>query len=398
MEVADPIIPHTARGNLTTSLSRWNSAIIEELEAAMARELPVCDKWTSVKVSETLQRIVAVMSGRIFVGPELCRSQAYIEAALNIAQEAGAAVQSISILPFWKRPFVSTLEVRKLHQRQEKIHSVLRPVLEKRIQMNEADRPDDMLTWIINSQKKLGERSFQTMAKLQGVLHLAAINTTSEMATNAFYNLAAMPEIVPILREEIHDVLKEHDGVVSTKSLQVMKKLDSFLKETSRLYPPFFCELLYYGILCSSFERKVLRTFTLSNGQVIPAGSMLKVPSQAIMSDPAVFPNPDQFDPLRFYKLRQQTSVHENGRVTSGARANQFVTSDKASLVFGFGRHACPGRFLAAEEIKMILVYMLRQYDIRLEEGETQRYDNLEFGASNLPDPTKTLRFKRIAI
>ncbi len=130
--------------------------------------------------------------------------------------------------------------------------------------------------------KKHGKRSLQTMAKIQIALHLAAINTTSEMATNAFYNLAAMPEMVPGLREEIHAVLEEHDGVISTKSLQAMKKLDSFLKETARLYPPFLCEatiprrvarrvkrMICANIahLTASFERKVLRTFTLSNGQ-----------------------------------------------------------------------------------------------------------------------------------
>ncbi len=107
------------------------------------------------------------------------------------------------------------------------------------------------------------------------------------------------------------------------------------------------------------------------------------------MSDPALFPEPGRFDPLRFYKQRQQDSVLGKDHVSSGARMSQFVTSDKASLVFGFGRHACPGRFLAADELKMILIYILQHYDIRLEKGETQRYNNLEFAAfvSSLSHP-----------
>ena len=53
-----------------------------------------------------------------------------------------------------------------------------------------------------------------------------------------------MPEIVPELREEIRDVLAESGGVFSSSALQKMKKMDSFLRETSRHHPPGFCESL----------------------------------------------------------------------------------------------------------------------------------------------------------
>ena len=52
-----------------------------------------------------------------------------------------------------------------------------------------------------------------------------------------------MPEIVPELREEIHDVLAESNGVFTGPALQKMKKLDSFLRETSRFDPPGFGEI-----------------------------------------------------------------------------------------------------------------------------------------------------------
>ena len=49
-----------------------------------------------------------------------------------------------------------------------------------------------------------------------------------------------MPEIVPELREEIRDVLAESNGVFTGPALQKMKKVDSFLRETSRFHPPGF--------------------------------------------------------------------------------------------------------------------------------------------------------------
>jgi len=171
------------------------------------------------------------------------------------------------------------------------------------------------------------------------------------------------------LRDEIRTVLAEHGGVMSTPALQAMKKVDSLLKETLRFHP----------LSAGSFERKVLRTFTLSSGQVIPAGTVIEVPVHAIAHDPGVFPNPDQFDGLRFYKLRQE--ARENGEVEAAAQ-NQFVSVSQSSLTFGYGRHACPGRFLAANEIKMIVAMALLMYDITLVDGAEKRYPNLEFGAT----------------
>lgn len=58
----------------------------------------------------------------------------------------------------------------------------------------------------------------------------------------SFYNLAATPEIVPELRQEIREVLAETGGVFTGPALQKMKKMDSFLRETSRHHPPGFGE------------------------------------------------------------------------------------------------------------------------------------------------------------
>jgi cytochrome P450 len=125
----------------------------------------------------------------------------------------------------------------------------------------------------------------------------------------------------------------------------------------------------------ASFQRKVLRTFTLSDGRVVPAGVTIEVPAVAISSDPEVFQNPEEFDPLRFHKMRQHAKETSN---ESGA-LNQFVSVSANSLNFGYGRHACPGRFFAANEIKMIFGQFIMKYDLKLPDGETKRYPNMEF-------------------
>jgi cytochrome P450 len=201
--------------------------------------------------------------------------------------------------------------------------------------------------------------------------------------SSSFYNLAAYPHLIPMLREEILTVLSEHSNEMSAPALQAMKKLDSVLKETLRFHPPG----------TGSFARKVLKPFNLSSGEHIPKGVVIEVPAHAIARDPSVFANPDDFDGLRFYNLRQE--AREKGEIEAAAQ-NQFVSVSQSSLTFGYGRHACPGRFLAANEIKMIVATAVMMFDMQLEEGAEGRYRNFEFGGTSVPDPSKTLRFKRV--
>lgn len=42
----------------------------------------------------------------------------------------------------------------------------------------------------------------------------------------------------------------------------------------------------------------------------------------------------------------------------------QLVSATAERLAFGFGKHACPGRFFAAQELKTMLAHVLLKYDI----------------------------------
>lgn len=140
----------------------------------------------------------------------------------------------------------------------------------------------------------------------------------------------------------------------------------------------------------ASFGRKVLQDFTLSTGQVIPAGVTIEVASHPMAFDPEVVPDPDSFNMLRSYKLRQAAGAAEGG----GA-ANQFVTASPSNLMWGYGRHACPGRFFAANEAKMIVSRAILDYEFRNVEEQVGRYPNMDFGLQSIPDPTKQLLIKR---
>jgi cytochrome P450 len=63
-------------------------------------------------------------------------------------------------------------------------------------------------------------------------------------------------------------------------------------------------------------------------------------------------------------------------------------------MAFGYGRHACPGRFFASNEIKAIMGYLLLNYDMKFAEGQT-RPKSLLFETQNLPDHEATVLFRK---
>lgn len=69
-----------------------------------------------------------------------------------------------------------------------------------------------------------------------------------------------------------------------------------------------------------------------------------------------------------------------------------LVTTQPSFLSFGHGRHACPGRFFAAQEMKLMLAYMVRFYDVeRLE----KRPPNWQILGLSVPDERPVIKVRR---
>ena len=150
-------------------------------------EMPPCRDWTPVNINQKLLRIVGIVSGRVFVGPELCRSEEYLDAAINYSLDLVNASRAINFLAPWQRPFLARRlpQVKQLDQRLEAATAFLRPVVEARQRLSPEEQPDDMLQWLINAQPRFGKHTAKKMAELQLAISFAAIHTTTLTATNA---------------------------------------------------------------------------------------------------------------------------------------------------------------------------------------------------------------------
>ncbi|CAG8408501.1 unnamed protein product [Penicillium salamii] len=364
----DPLGPYCVRADLNPALARLNPILNQEVTNALTNHMPPCEYWTPVLIHQTLVKAIATVSGRIFVGPELCHTEDYLDTAINYTSELMNAIQAVKAMNPLVRPFLAWRlpEVQKLKNREELAVKFFEPIVKARRKAAEDPnykKPDDMLQWLLNRSASAKDQSTRHIVKMQLLLIFAAIHSTTVTTTNVLQSLAVSPEDVEPLREEIRTVLADHEGILSSRALQKLEKLDSYMKETTRFYPPEF----------TSFSRETVKGITLSSGQYIPPGSFIETPSHAIHHDTANFPDSNTFDGFRFYKIRQSGGAAVHAR-------NQFVTSNEQNLVFGYGRHACPGRFLAAAEIKIILANILLGYDFKNSGEETERYRNHEIG------------------
>ncbi|KAF2186179.1 cytochrome P450 [Zopfia rhizophila CBS 207.26] len=369
------------KSKLTQNLAKVTEPLSHECEAVL-EDIFTDDKglekdWHSIILKNCVLQLVARLSSRIFLGEELCRDPAWLRITVDYTVNAFAAAEDLRLWHPLFRPFVHWFlpRCRLLRAQVKEARNAITMLLEKRQAMKatllrqnkEATEFNDAIEW------------FQVLAKgrkydpvnVQLGLSLAAIHTTSDLITQVLLDLAQHPEFVEPLRKEIINVLSE--GGWKKTSLYSLKLLDSVIKESQRLKP----------VGTVSMRREVSSNVTLSDGTVLRRGSNIAVSSHR-MWDPTIHTNPLEFDGYRFLKMRQKPGQENTG---------QLVSTGPDHLAFGHGQHACPGRFFAANEVKIALVHLLMKYDWQLLQGEVPKVR--EFGFSLISDPIAKLQIRR---
>lgn len=133
-------------------------------------------------------------------------------------------------------------------------------------------------------------------------------------------------------------------------------------------------------------RRLVKAPLKLSNGLEFRPGDRLEVDSWGNMLDPAIHENPETYDPRRFLRWREKPGLETR---------SHLVSTSPEHMAFGYGEHACPGRFFAANEIKIILCHLLLQYDWKLAPGTDTT--PIAHGFSLHTNPATQLLFRRRA-
>lgn len=189
-----------------------------------------CDDWTPEVLYGQLSKIIATVSGSVFIGSELCRREEYLHASINYTVDAFRAIGKLKKWHKLLRPVGQyfTPELKKIAEHRQAARKFLIPVISQRraLMADGGELPDDMLQWMMNKAEKLNISDIQ-LADAQLSLSMAAIHTTTNAANDALCELVVRPEVMADIRTEVRRVLKDHNGVVSNQAIFDMKLLDS---------------------------------------------------------------------------------------------------------------------------------------------------------------------------
>ncbi|KAJ4349461.1 uncharacterized protein N0V89_008076 [Didymosphaeria variabile] len=372
--------PRIVKQQLNPSLPVVLPPVEEEIAIAAARVIPLCEDWTPVPVVSTVTQIIAQASGRMIGGTQLSRNMEWLETSLSFTHATWLAAQRLKQYPFWTRPIVQWLipEMKAVRHHIAVARKFIKPILAEREQLSaSAKKPTDLIQMLHNGARG-ADRDSNFLAYTGLVVSFAAIHTSASVPAHLIFDLCSRPEYIEPLRNELKEVLAA-DGSFTKASLAKLVKMDSFMKESQRFNPLVFM----------TFGRVIRKDLTLHDGITIPGGTIIGVPSHAIANDPSFCKDPEVFDGFRW--------IMPGVREPEVPAPPSFVTTNPSNLAWGYGKHACSGRFFASFEIKMVMAHILLNYDLKFEKRRVERPANIAFELQNAPDPSIKVLFKRRA-
>ncbi|KAL1639495.1 hypothetical protein SLS58_007927 [Diplodia intermedia] len=375
------IMQETVRTKLTQALGHITTDLSKEMAMICTDLLPSSAEWSKTTFSTLATEIAARMSAKVFLGEPLCRNRELVDISIAFTHDAFKAKMALERVPAPLRPLARHWlpEMARVRAIQKTMATLIEPELQARrarkAQLEAAGepvpKPADSLEWM----DAVARGRPWDFAAAQLLLNFNAIHTTSLTLTHLMFDLVADKGCVDQLRREIVEVLGEDQGWKKT-SLYKMKLLDSCMKESQRInvQSPLF------------MNRVAIAPVQLSDGTVIPKGATVAVPTLHMQEAGGTWgTNPTTFDGARFLRMRQEPG-NENRW--------QFVTTSVEHLGFGHGKHACPGRFFASNEIKIAVAHLLLKYDWQFEEGRNRPKTVNDGTGQNLPDAKAAVEFR----
>ncbi|KZO94405.1 cytochrome P450 [Calocera viscosa TUFC12733] len=371
------------RKQMTQNLGAKFPEVYDEILTAFEDELQLPAsgaEWKPIHAHDLIIHIVCRASQRMFVGLPLCRDPEYTRISRDFS---GTVIQGgflINLFPRFLKPLVGRY-FTAAPKATRGVEKYLVPVIEERWakerELGEAwneQKPFDLLQWVMDAAPEGQHDAKDITSRILGV-NFASTHTTSLSFTHVIYWLAARPEFVPALREEVAAAVAEHGWTKA--ALNQMRKVDSFVKECMRLT----------GIGASAMGRKAMRDVTLSDGTFVPRGAKVMLNLYGIHHDPELFDKPDEFDPWR-YSRRVEAGESE--------ASNALATASGEFLFWGGGSHVCAGRYFASQEMKTMLAVIVTQYEVKFEGLEPGvRPKDLWFAFSCIPDMKAKVLFRR---
>ncbi|KAG9235686.1 putative benzoate 4-monooxygenase cytochrome P450 [Amylocarpus encephaloides] len=174
----------------------------------------------------------------------------------------------------------------------------------------------------------------------------AGSDTTATTLTVLFIMLAHFQDLQKSVREEVARTFK--DGSYTCAEPQSI--LDAFVNEGLRIQPP---------VLFASQRISPKGGLQLSDGVIIPEGTVILPGTYQIHNDERYFPRPDEFIPERW------------------TTKPELIADKSAFIPFSMGPYKCPGKSVAMMELRSVIAKTISKFDVSF--PETTEFTLKEF-------------------
>lgn len=254
-----------------------------------------------------------------------------VRTALDVFNE-----QLITALPLFS--WIPTPGARRMDAAIAELDRVVHEIIEQR--RSNPEEKADLLGMLMGLEdEETGTRLSDKELRDEVVtMLLAGHETTANGLAWGFWLLAAEPALVEELAEELERVCPH--GPIDFSVLPELSLLRGAVREILRVYPPVWL------MARRSIEDDVL------GGVFVPAGTVCFYSPLLIQRDPALFEEPERFDPQRFVDSERFKALPAG-----------------AYTPFSTGARKCIGDRFAEAEMAVVLGHVLRRFRLEREPG-----------------------------
>ncbi|KAF9572137.1 hypothetical protein EC968_010223 [Mortierella alpina] len=397
----NPLIHEIVRDTISPNLPLFTPRIVEQLVRVFDSDLGYGEHKLVKDPLLAFQNMIARAMATVFMGPEIAKNSKVVDSFAQSTYDFAKTLKGP------RKDFWHTFRNRAKHsvfnpmrKHIDVLVEAATPVIQERRRLEaEAiekgvayERPLDILQKLLDNFEKYQLADIEDVCGHLLTIILVSVHTTSDSSTYASYYLAAFPECIELLYQEQVEVLDQiskereaqrqsqlqsgevqsrddfqgteldpqKDRFLSAEAVKRFKYLDSFVREFFR-----------FRLAKIALAHMALTDVVLSNGMVIHKGRKISLNTRSHHQDYELQgEDPMEFRPWRFV-----------GKVKSATKASLDY------LPFGVGKHACPGRFLAIQEIKTITALLVARYSM-LEFEDPSKKNKALFAAIAEPVPT----------
>ncbi|MCB0644715.1 MAG: cytochrome P450, partial [Phaeodactylibacter sp.] len=211
------------------------------------------------------------------------------------------------------------------------------------------EKPGNLLEMLLTNQSEHALSDAEIYGNVFTML-LAGEDTTANSLAWAAYYLSLHPEMVAKIRAEGHQVYGAGLVAESQEQLAALTYTHAFVQEVFRLKP------VSPQLLLEAAEDTVVQQLHL------PKGTRLLLQNQAAPNSSRYFSDPDQCIPERWLAT-DSCPIHH----------------PEVIRTFGAGPRFCPGKYLATNEMVLLIAALCKRFDLELAGSPAEVRERLEF-------------------